>query len=144
MKKLGAITFAVLLIAAYLVGYLPQHNQLTTSENALQSTRRQLADVREQVNICHLENQLLDVIKEVDNNNFGQAQQHSTDFFNAVRGQMTQSTKPNYKSALQSVLEMRDSIMIALSRKDPSSSHMLSQALEQLRSPLDPFPSPAN
>jgi hypothetical protein len=138
MRKLSSITILLLILVAlgYLAGYLSEHRRRADAESNLRWVNAQLADAEERLGICGLENQLLSVLKKVDANNYGDALKLSTEFFDGVSKQMARTQNANFKSALQSVLETRDSVTAALSRNDRAAADLLRAALERLHSVL--------
>lgn len=124
MKK--ALIVVVLIVVAYLAGYWPQHARL---QSVLEG-REQLQTVAA---LCNLENQLLSVIEESDNKNYGNAQTGSGTFFNGVQAEIDRMPNAPYRKGLDNILARRDLITAALSRADASALGPLRQSLTELR-----------
>jgi hypothetical protein len=145
MRKLGSIVLLLILVVlTYLAGYLSEHRRRAATESHLRLVNAQLAYAEEHLGICGLENQLLGVLMKVDANNYGDALKLSTEFFDGVPKQMVRTQNANFKSALQSFLEIRDSVTAALSRNDrAAAADLLRPALERLHSVLERPSAPA-
>ena len=136
MRRLGFVVFLLLIVAAYFGGYLPEHKRRVAAESDLRLMNAKMADAEARLGICGLENQLLSILKKVDENNYGDGQKLSTEFFDATRNQMTGTQNANFKDAFQSVLNSRDSVTADLSRNDRAAGDLLRQDLERLHNVL--------
>lgn len=133
MKGLVTILVVVLVLGAYLAGYWPQHQRLTAVEADLNATRIQLADARARVAVCEIQNRLLDLIAKVEEKNYGDAQQLSTEFFNAVQAEAQRIERAEFRQALERIQGQRDSVTSALTRADETVLETLRGLQQQLR-----------
>jgi hypothetical protein len=123
----------VLIVAAYVAGYWPEHRLLEEANQALQAANQKLAKAEAVSRICRLQTRLLALISLVEANNYGDAQKASKDFFDQVRIEATQTDRPDYKQALESVLDTRDAVTAGLARGNAEVAPLLRQSLLKLR-----------
>ena len=75
MNKVIVIVILILLGAAYVGGYWPQHRQLIAAQESASQAQAQLAGAQSVARICHLENDLLALIGQTENQEFWQRPQ---------------------------------------------------------------------
>jgi hypothetical protein len=134
--RLGIIVI-VLMILAFLGGYWPQHSKLEEAEGRLAVSSAQLSNAESTVRLCQLQDQLLTLVQESANKNYGDAATLSTKFFNDLRAELMRTIQPDVKSALQSVLDQRDAITAGLAKGDPMVHDLLVQLLATFRQTLE-------
>ena len=137
MRRLGFILLAALLVVVYVVGYWPQHSQLQKTERRLQSVSSQLADAQARLQIYSLSDRLVLLIDKVEEKNFGDAQKFSSEFFDQVLAEMTQTNDEHRKSVLQSILNKRDAVTAGLTNGASATTEVLHQSLRELRPLVD-------
>jgi hypothetical protein len=135
MKRVIAVGGAVLLLAAFLVGYWPQHRQAATLETEVSTLRDRVADLEARNRAAALLGDLLNLRDTVARRDYGQAQQLSSAFFDHVRAEAA-STVPSLKAGLASMLNSRDAVTSALARGDERVTEQLQQIELQLRALL--------
>lgn len=140
MKRFVIPLVLALIVAAYIVGYWPQHRRLTESQKSLQGVGAQLADAQDRLRICGLQNRLLSLTEKVAEKNYGDAQKLSSDFFDGVRAEIAQTEKVELKSALEPILGMRDSVTAGLANGDPAILALLRQAMKNIQGLVEPPP----
>ncbi|HWF93271.1 MAG TPA: hypothetical protein VN684_13365 [Terriglobales bacterium] len=119
MKK--ALIFIVLLAAAYLAGYWPQRG-----------LRDQLATAKSVIQACHLEGELMNMLDQIQSQNYGTAQQIAGQFFNDLHNQINDPANAPYRQDLQTILDRRDAVISALAKADGSIAGTLRQDLAQV------------
>jgi hypothetical protein len=137
MRRLGFILLAALLVVVYVIGYWPQHSQLQKTESKLQSVSFQLADAQARLQIYSLSDRLVRLIDKVEEKNFGDAQKFSSEFYDQVRAEITQTNDENRKSVLQSILNKRDAVTAGLTNGASATTEVLHQSLRELRPLVD-------
>jgi hypothetical protein len=88
--KTKFFTIMILLLAAFLVGYVPLYQKNRKLEAELKDSQYRLAEVQEQFHIAILHNELGLILIEVEKSNFGIAKDRSSRFFDNLR-QVTSS-----------------------------------------------------
>jgi hypothetical protein len=137
MRRLGFILLAALLVVVYVIGYWPQHSQLQKTESKLQSVSSQLTDAQARLQIYSLSDRLVRLIDKVEEKNFGDAQKFSSEFYDQVRAEITQTNDENRKSVLQSILNKRDAVTAGLTNGASATTEVLHQSLRELRPLVD-------
>lgn len=120
MKKF--ILVLVLLAGAYLVGYWPQRglkSQLETAKSAVQ--------------VCRLENELMNMLDQIQNQNYGTAQQIAGTFFNDLRGQIDNPALADSRQNLNAIVGQHDAVIAAMAKADGSVAGGLRSDLAQIR-----------
>ena len=145
MKKL----LILLLVsgAAFVAGYWPEHRKWAAAEDKLRGEQAQLAEAQSRVRAGELLGRLLNLEDAVAAKNYGQAQDLSTAFFDALRTEATRAQPGSLSEALQAMLGTRDAVTAALVRADPGTLGLIRQAEARLRNglgfPEPPSPAPA-
>lgn len=131
MKK--ALFFIVLLIAAYLAGYWPQRG-----------LKDQLATAKSVTQTCRLQNELMDILDQVQSQNYGTAQQIAGQFFNDLHNQIDDPANAPFRQNLQAILDRRDAVISALAKADGSIAGTLRQYLAQVHQIQEKLASQSN
>jgi type II secretory pathway pseudopilin PulG len=140
MRKL-AIVILVLLAAAYVAGYWPQHRLLRAAQENAAQVQQQLASAQTVARICRLENNLLALIGQTETQNYGNARGLSNAFFDDLRHEADRDQGAPYKADL---LTQRDAITAGLARTDASTVANLRQMLIQMQQLVEKQASQAN
>jgi hypothetical protein len=105
------IVTAVLLIAAFLVGFVPQYFKANRLENELRQSRQEAAgaELRDLIGFAYV---------QASQKNYGLAAETSSRFFNRVREVANQTQDANRRKALEELLALRDSVTAELAKGD--------------------------
>src|SRR5260370_42230569 len=97
------IVTVVLLIAAFLVGFVPQYFKATRLENELRQSRQEAAgaELRDLIGFAYV---------QASQKNYGLAAETSSRFFNRVREVPNQTQDANRRKALEELLALRYSV----------------------------------
>ena len=146
-KRFLAGATIVLIAAAYIAGYWPEHSRRLVFENEAAAFRARLDDAEARVRVSALLGELLHISETVASMNYGQAQTRSSAFFDEVRSEAASTPVAELRSALQTVLQGRDGITASLSRGDQAALEPLRALQIELRGglgypipPTDPPP----
>ncbi len=111
---------SVLLVFAFLAGYLPQRSTIT-------QLRGQVSTVQQDLASCHFKGKLAEIrdlaalmYLESSQKNYSVASGYATRFFNHVRDLLNESEGPSPKQSLQELLDVRDAIISGLATGDPA------------------------
>jgi hypothetical protein len=140
MKKPVVITVVAVVVLsafAYLIGLLPERQRRLGLEREVAALQSRVAEAEATGRICGLYTRLEGLIDVVGRQNYGQASESATAFFDAVRAESERTDQPAFREALLSVLGTRDSVTGSLTRADPAALDQLRQAAELLRSVLE-------
>jgi type II secretory pathway pseudopilin PulG len=133
MKKALLILGMVLLVAAYLGGYWPQRQKLQEAEKNSAQASQQLAAAQAVVHITRLQNDLVALVDQTQNQNYGEAQKLSSRFFNGLRAELDRSPNAPYRPALETIFARRDGVTSGLTRTDAATIGPLRQSLNEIR-----------
>ncbi len=125
MKRAGVIAGIILIGAAYVVGFWPQHKRVQQTERQLEDVTVQLNQAQTQLRLYGLQHRLLELIAKTSAKVYGAASALSTRFFDRVRAEETSQTDLRVKTALESILSQRDAVTAALAKGDPNSLAVL-------------------
>ena len=122
-KKIGI--WSVVLIAVFLLGYLP------ATMNS-QRAQVQRSDLEYKLRLAELRSQLGMSSYEANRNNFANAAQFSSEFFDGLRNIVDATRDETLKQKLQAVLSRRDEITTNLAEANPVVKEKLSQMYADL------------
>jgi hypothetical protein len=142
MRAFLLVLVAVLVVGAYLGGYLPERQSRLAAEAKLKTVQARLADAEAQVRLCAIQNRLLALIDRATEKNYGDALSLSTEFFDAVRKESGTTPRANVRAALEDVYRMRDSVTAALTKGEAASTDLLRQAMAKLHEVAGPVAVP--
>lgn len=138
MSRTRVIWGLVILVvgAAFLAGYWPEHQRRVVFEGQAATLRAQLADAEARVRMARLLGEVLRVTEAVTALNYGEARELSSTFFDGVRAEAARTPVPSFKTALESILQRRDGVTAALSRGHQEAAELLRTSQMQLREAL--------
>jgi hypothetical protein len=119
-RKTLLIVGGSLVVAAFLLGFVPQYVKARDLASQLGAERQQLNSEREKSQMDELGLLCGYVYLQANLKNYGLAGQYSTRFFNRVRAMNGQSPDSSRQVFLQSALAKRDSITQGLAKGDPN------------------------
>ena len=119
-RKTLLIVGGSLVVAAFLLWFVPQYLKAMDLANQLGAERQQLNSERDKSQMDELGLLCGYVYLQTNLKNYGLAGQYSTKFFDRVRAMKGQAPDSNRQAFLQSALAMRDSITQGLAKGDPS------------------------
>jgi hypothetical protein len=140
-KRIAVIGAIVLVAGAFLAGYVPERMRRTAAEQESASLRQQLTAAEARVRMGALLGQALAVTEVVTRQNYGQAQQLSSTFFDSVRNEAATTPVGEFRSVLNEVLSRRDRITASLVKADPGVLEALRAIEVQMRQVLG-YPTP--
>jgi hypothetical protein len=103
-KRIVAIVAVVLLGAAFLAGYVPERLRRTTAEREMARVRNDLVVAGDRVRSSELLGRLLMVREVTARQDYGQAQELSSAFFDAVRAEASATRDAQLRSGLNEAL----------------------------------------
>ncbi len=135
-KQLVGIAAIVLIGGAFLAGYLPERGLRTAAEQQSVTLRVQLAAAEGRIRMGRLLGQALAVEEVVERQNYGQAQEVSSAFFDSVRAEAMATPSDDFRSVLNEILARRDAITTSLAKAEPGTLAVLNMIEVQLRRAL--------
>jgi len=139
VKKIAIAVAAALivLVGVYLAGYWPQSRARATAEEQVRTLDGQLIAAQERLRVAELLGQVLTVKEVAARRNYGQAQELSSTFFDAVRIETMSTGDSVLRNALNDVLGRRDVVIAALATSDPAVTEALHELELLLRRALN-------
>ncbi len=129
-SKAILIIAAVALVAAFLLGFVPQYMRANRLENELQAARAEAGRCSTQLRFSRAAQAAALMHLEVARKNFGNAGGHASSFFNQVRALLNDTSDPGARGPLQRMLEYRDSVTAALARGDAAAEQQVRELVE--------------
>lgn len=117
--KARMIVGGVLVVAAFLLGFVPQYRKSRVLDNQLGAARQQLNLEREKSQMDELGLLSGHVYLETNLKNYGLASQYATVFFDGVQTMVSQVPDSNRQPFLQKTLAQRDAVTGGLAQGDP-------------------------
>jgi hypothetical protein len=133
MRKIMLLVVVVLVVWAFLLGYLPQHKQVAAVQEENVQLKNQLASAEAVERIARLQNELLVLIEQVDGQNYGEAQKLSNTYFDDMRKEIDTDKGAAYVAKLETILGRRDAVTAGLARAEAPTVGMLRQSLTEMR-----------
>jgi hypothetical protein len=118
-QKMRLIVGGALVVAAFLLGFVPQYLKGRALDNQLSAVRQQLNSEHEKSQMDELGLLAGHVYLETSLRNYGLAGQYSSRFFDGVQAMMSQAPDSNRQSFLQETLAQRDAVTGGLAQGDP-------------------------
>jgi hypothetical protein len=119
-QKTLLIVGGSLVVAAFVLGFVPQYVKARDLTDQLGAERLQVKSEHEKSQMDELGLLCGYVYLQANLKNYGLAGQYSTKFFNRVRAMNGQAPDASRQAFLQSALAKRDSITEGLAKGDPS------------------------
>jgi hypothetical protein len=127
--------FVVIVLMALSLGggYWYEHSRWAAAESKSEALSAQLAQDNGTIDLYRLQDQLLSLVQDTGNKNYGDAAALSTKFFDNLRAEASRSTQPEVASALLSIQNQRDAVTAGLAKADPKVHDLLVQLLDTFR-----------
>ena len=131
-----AVLALAALAAAYLAGLLPERRQRAAAEAQAAGLQEQLAAASARLQVADLLGQALTLKDVAARQNYGQARELSSTFFDAVQAAAASVPEDRLRQGLNDVLSRRDEVTAALARGEPAVTDALYQIERRLREAL--------
>ena len=144
-RGIVAVVAVVLLGAAFLGGYIPEHRQRASAEMEVERLRNRLVVAEDRVRMSELLGRILTIGEVTARQDYGHAQNLSSAFFDAVRAEAATTHDGQLRAGLTEALARRDAVTAALAKADPAALDILHTIELRLRQamgyPVPPEPS---
>jgi hypothetical protein len=129
----------VLMALSFGGGFWWEHGRAESASGKLDSANAQLAKANDDVRLCRLQDDLLTLVEDTANKNYGDAATASTQFFNQLSAEIALTNQPAAKSAMQSILSQRDQVTAQIAKADPTSHDTFVQMSATLHQAIQPI-----
>jgi hypothetical protein len=119
-RRWMAGALSVLVVGAFVAGYWPQAERRAEVEAELAAAQAEVAAAEVDAALGRLLVRLRFVSDAVSARNYGQAQQLSSVFFEAVRAEALRAPTAETQAVLEDLLQRRDAVTAALAQADPA------------------------
>ena len=114
------ILWFTILVAGFLLGFVPQYSRARRLNMELSNTRNQVSSQQRNIDLCQLREAAAMMYSQVSQKNYGIAGDYSTRFFQGLAAIRNQTTDTSLKKSVDELLAMRNSVTAALAKGDPS------------------------
>ena len=135
-RRIVALAGVVVVGTAFLAGYVPQCSQRTAAESQVRVLEEKLAASEARGRISALLGRALAVTDAASRQNYGQAQELASAFFDQVRAEAAVTADAGARDALAEILSRRDAVTASLSKGEPGVVEVLRAIELRLRSAL--------
>jgi len=126
------IVFLVLVLAAFLLGYIPQSQTANHLASELKSAQDNQHQLQSELQVDKIRGLFVRAYLEAMQNNFGLASQHATEAFDQIGAAQANVSDPNLKTALGDVAGRRAAVLAKLGKADESVRNDLVSVLQTL------------
>jgi hypothetical protein len=105
---------AALLLAAFLLGFVPQYRTASGLRSDLRAAQDEVLSLRSKMRLAELRDLINLTYLEANAKNFGVARQHSTRFFTRAGEVAAETSEPTLKKLLTEIYGERDQITAGL------------------------------
>jgi hypothetical protein len=137
--KSKVIAALVLLLAVFLLGFVPQYTDKRRVQAELRTLQERLSVAERQNEIDRMRQLAGQMLLEASRLNYGNTREYSTQYFDRLRKLADTSQDPSSKASLSELLSTEDSISKDLAEGSPSVLPKLQTLLERTNS----LPNPA-
>jgi hypothetical protein len=124
LRRQQVIIYAVSVLVAFLLGFIPMWLKYRDSSATLYETERQLSSAKTQ-------NTLASAVIDARRGEYELARQAASDFFSSLTAEINKSDASAFsqeqRAAVQPLIARRDEIITLLARSDPASADRLSE-----------------
>ncbi len=112
----------ILLLAVFLLGFVPQYRAAAEARRQLAEARAKLAAGERRMDLAQLRDLIALAYLEVSQKNYGLAAQRSTAFFDKVAELAASQSDSGASNTLKQILVARDGVTAALAAGDPAAA----------------------
>ena len=105
---------AVVLLAIFLVGFIPQYLEVRRVRDQVEASSQRAQALERRLQLAELRDILALAYLETNRKNYGIARQHTTEFFSRAREIASQTADPQLRATLERALQQRDEITAGL------------------------------
>lgn len=118
--KAGLAGGAILVIAAFLFGFIPQYRKAASLNDELTGAQQQLNAEREKSQMERAGLLIGYIYLETNLKNYGLAGQSAPKFFDELRAMANRTSDPGWQALISAAVAKRDPVMSGLAKGDPA------------------------
>lgn len=135
-RLIGAAVVVIVIAVAYLAGYLPQRRLRLAAETQAGELEARVGAAETRVRIGELLGRALAVKELAIRQDYGQALERSSTFFDAIRRETAMISDTPLRDGLNTALALRDTVTARLAKAEPASVESLHDVELELRRAL--------
>jgi hypothetical protein len=126
------IAFAILVSAAFLLGYIPEFQRAERLATELKAAQENQHQTSAQLQVEGIRNHFSRAYLETTRNNFGLASQHATRAFDQIASASANTANGSMQTALLDVSGQRSSVLAGLAKADPNTRNQIASILDEM------------
>ena len=131
------IVGSVLLLGAYLAGYLPQYSRASNLQEELQRANERVQTLQRDAGLMRARALAHRIHLETAKKNYGVAVQHAEQFFSYIQALANEAQDPALKNGLAQIASQRQAVIADLSQVAPTADERVRQLVEQVQELTD-------
>jgi hypothetical protein len=126
------ITAAILVLAAFLLGFIPQYQKASQLQSELVARDQRINQLQREAKLSRARDLAGLLYLELTRKNYGIAGQHASALFTHLREMLSDTTDPSLKTAIENIAGQRDAITASIAKADPSVETVARDILERM------------
>jgi hypothetical protein len=119
--RVHATIWLVLLIAGFLLGFVPQYLKNRDLRSQLEAPQKTIEELRAQLQMSELRDQAGLMWFEISRQNYGLARDHAGQYYSKLKDTIDSAQDPTLKKSLQELSATRDAVIVDLAAANTSS-----------------------
>lgn len=126
------IVFLILLLAAFLLGYIPESQKGSRLAAELKTAQDDQHQMAAQLQVATVRDEFSRAYLETTRNNFGLASQEATRGFDLIASASANTSNSVMKTALQNISSQRGAVLAGLAKTDQNVRNQLASILDTM------------
>ncbi|MEO8125709.1 MAG: hypothetical protein ABI822_01380 [Bryobacteraceae bacterium] len=114
------VLVAILLLAAFLLGFIPQYQNAAQSRAESATKSQTIATLQREATLSKARDLASVLYLELTRKNYGVAEKQATNFFNHLRSMTSDAAFAPLQGGLQDILGQRDTVISGIAKSDPA------------------------
>jgi len=123
------IFWLVVLIGAFLLGFVPEYLKNRDLQSQLESPRKTIDELKQQLQMSELRDQASLILIEISRQNYGLARDHAGQYYETLNKLIESVQNQTLKKSLQDLATTRDSLTEALTTPTPPAALSAAQQI---------------
>ncbi|HYR82910.1 MAG TPA: hypothetical protein VE422_02410 [Terriglobia bacterium] len=121
MMRVHITLWVVLLIAGFLVGFVPEYRKNRDLQTQLENPTKMIDALKLQVQLGDVRDAAALMLLELSRQNYGLARDHSIEYYNKIQNLINETQDENLKKSLAELSATQNSLMTNLATAAPTS-----------------------
>jgi hypothetical protein len=133
MKRTWIVAAIIILIAAFLLGFVPQFRRASQLQEEVRLRDQRIQELQREASLAKVRETASSLYIELTRKNYGLAAQHAAALFNHIGTVLKETSDPKIKSGLENILGEKDSTLTNIAKMDGAAELSAGKILEQIR-----------